>query len=86
MEPNLIASLEDQVKFLREELARKDAIMLNMTEAMKSLEAAPESHESWSSTSPYPGQRRGSGGHTALLVAQAVRGVETSRREVTWSS
>ena len=33
----LVARLENEVRFLREELARKDAIMLNMTEAMKAL-------------------------------------------------
>jgi hypothetical protein len=33
----LIARLENEVQFLREELARKDAIMLNTTEAMKAL-------------------------------------------------
>jgi hypothetical protein len=45
-----MARLENEVQFLREELARKDAILLNMTEAMKALtpprEEAPESPES----------------------------------------
>jgi hypothetical protein len=45
-----MARLENEVQFLREELARKDAILLNMTEAMKALtpprEDAPESPES----------------------------------------
>jgi hypothetical protein len=44
-----MARLENEVQFLREELARKDAILLNMTEAMKALtpprEDAPESPE-----------------------------------------
>jgi hypothetical protein len=35
----LIARLENEVQFLREELARKDAIMLNMTESMRQLTA-----------------------------------------------
>src|SRR5829696_5967526 len=35
----LVASLEDQVRFLREELARKDAIMLRLTESIGQLEA-----------------------------------------------
>jgi hypothetical protein len=33
----LVESLQEQNRFLREELARKDAIMLNLTEAMKAL-------------------------------------------------
>jgi hypothetical protein len=33
----LVDTLQEQNRFLREELARKDAILLNMTEAMKAL-------------------------------------------------
>jgi excisionase family DNA binding protein len=35
----LLAELRDQVRFLREELARKDAILLNMTKSMRQLTA-----------------------------------------------
>jgi hypothetical protein len=35
----LIKSQQEQIEFLRRELERKDAILLNMTEAVKSLEA-----------------------------------------------
>jgi hypothetical protein len=42
----LVASLEDQVRFLREELARKDAIMLRLTESIGQLEAPRESRAS----------------------------------------
>jgi hypothetical protein len=47
----LANTLQEQNRFLREELARKDAILLNMTEAMKALtpppqEMAPERRES----------------------------------------
>ena len=47
----LVDSLQDQVRFLREELARKDALMLNMTETMRQLTApaeedSPEARES----------------------------------------
>jgi excisionase family DNA binding protein len=38
----LVADLRDQVRFLREELARKDAILLNMTESMRQLTAPSE--------------------------------------------
>jgi hypothetical protein len=41
----LVESLQDQVRFLREELARKDALMLNMTETMRQL-TAPADEES----------------------------------------
>jgi excisionase family DNA binding protein len=34
-----VRSLEDQVRFLREELERKDAILLNLTERIPQLEA-----------------------------------------------
>jgi hypothetical protein len=33
----LVDTLQEQNRFLREELARKDAILLNMTEAMKAI-------------------------------------------------
>lgn len=37
-----VESLEDQIRFLRQELERKDALLLNMTEAMKALGPAQE--------------------------------------------
>jgi hypothetical protein len=53
----LVESLQDQVRFLREELARKDALMLNMTETMRQLtapadEESPEARESPESPGP----------------------------------
>jgi hypothetical protein len=51
----IIARLENEVGFLRSELERKDAILLNMTEGLKSLEAPSEGPGS----SPlYPRTRR----------------------------
>ncbi len=41
----LISRLEDEVRFLREELARKDAIMLRMAESIPQLEAPPGPRE-----------------------------------------
>ncbi len=41
----LVAELRDQVHFLREELARKDAILLRMAESVPQLEAPRESPE-----------------------------------------
>ena len=41
-QPSVVARLENEVRFLREELARKDAILLNMTEAMKALSPPQE--------------------------------------------
>ena len=37
-----VRSLEDQIRFLREELERKDAILLNLTERIPQLEAPTE--------------------------------------------
>ena len=41
----LVARLEDEVRFLREELARKDAILLRMAESIPQLEAPSEAPE-----------------------------------------
>jgi excisionase family DNA binding protein len=41
-----IQSLEDQIAFLRRELERKDAILLNLTERIPQLEAPLEERES----------------------------------------
>jgi uncharacterized coiled-coil protein SlyX len=41
-----IRSLEDQITFLRRELERKDAILLNLTERIPQLEAPSEARES----------------------------------------
>ncbi len=38
----LISEMRDRIGFLEEELRRKDAILLNMTEAMKALNPPPE--------------------------------------------
>ncbi len=48
----LVESLQDQVRFLREELARKDALMLNMTEAMRQLTAPAEEDSTEARESP----------------------------------
>lgn len=57
----LVARLENEVQFLREELARKDAIVLNMTEAIKALsppahEESPEAREYPHAATPQPGR------------------------------
>ena len=41
-----IRSLEDQIAFLRQELERKDRILLNLTERIPELEAPSEAQES----------------------------------------
>jgi hypothetical protein len=51
----IIARLENEVGFLRSELERKDAILLNMTEGLKSLEAPSEAPESPETPSEGPG-------------------------------
>ncbi len=58
----LIARLENEVQFLREELARKDAVMLSMTEAIKAIsppaqeEPIQEASESPSEATEQPGR------------------------------
>ncbi len=56
----LVDTLQEQNRFLREELTRKDAILLNMTEAMKALnppaqEAPSEARESPEMSMPEAG-------------------------------
>ena len=46
----LVDTLQEQNQFLREELARKDAILLNMTEAMKALTPPAQQEQSPSPT------------------------------------
>jgi hypothetical protein len=48
----LVAELRDQVQFLREELARKDAILLRMAESIPQLEAPSEPREEPVSSGP----------------------------------
>jgi hypothetical protein len=47
-----VRSLEDQIAFLRQELERKDAILLNLTDRIPQLEAPSESPESLESPGP----------------------------------
>ena len=42
LQAGYIQSLEDQIAFLRRELERKDAILLNLTERIPELEASSE--------------------------------------------
>ena len=58
----LISELRDRVEFLQRELERKDAILLNMTEAMKAIappvqeEVPPEPPEATVATTEHPGR------------------------------
>jgi hypothetical protein len=49
-----VRSLEDQIAFLRRELKRKDAILLNLTERIPQLEAPSEARESLQTTEEEP--------------------------------
>ena len=70
----LMFELRSRIAFLEEELRRKDAILLNMTEGLKALQAAQEPRESPTEASAEPGKGDGSfGGGAALLVAEAFR-------------
>jgi hypothetical protein len=46
VQDSYVRSLEDQIAFLRRELERKDAILLNLTERIPQLEAPSEPRES----------------------------------------
>ena len=47
-------SLQEQIEFLRRELERKDAILLNMTETMRALNPPPGERESSENPSDAP--------------------------------
>jgi len=46
--------MRDRIRFLEEEMQRKDAILLNMTEAMKALNASSREEAPESSVRPAP--------------------------------
>jgi hypothetical protein len=52
----LIDELRDQVRFLREELARKDAILLRMAESIPQIEAPQEPPEPAEAPTEQPGR------------------------------
>jgi hypothetical protein len=59
----LISRLEDEVRFLREELARKDAILLRMAESIPQLEApSQEARESPTAPPEYQDTPQAGGG------------------------
>ena len=72
----IVTRLENEVQFLREELARKDAILLNMSEAMKAISPpAPEEPTQEPSEAPQTGREQpGRVGDQASL-----EGVRTGR-------
>ena len=49
-----VRSLEDQISFLRRELERKDAILLNLTERIPQLEASRETRDAAETATPEP--------------------------------
>jgi hypothetical protein len=74
----IVTRLENENEFLRRELERKDAILLNMTEAMKALsppsqEEAPEVRESPERAAP------------TGAPAEAQEGVQRPHSEARWS-
>jgi excisionase family DNA binding protein len=54
---DLVDELRDRVRFLERELERKDAILLNMTEAMKAIAPPAPEREAATSTETAPGTR-----------------------------
>jgi excisionase family DNA binding protein len=77
----LVRSQQEQIEFLRRELERKDAILLNMTEAMKALNPPsdtsqnipPEPRESPQTASEEPSGTQTPARGAALLVAEVAR-------------
>ena len=55
-EPQLVDRMASEIEFLRGELQRKDAILISMTEGLKSLEAPTEPQEAPVSSSEEPGK------------------------------
>jgi hypothetical protein len=77
----LVDSLQEQNRFLREELARKDAILLNMTEAMKAISppAQEEAH------SELPGAPETVAGEPdGAEPRPATRGAQEGSERVSW--
>ncbi len=77
-----VRSLEDQIAFLRDELQRKDAILLNLTERIPELEArespvssAEASEERTPVRSGRPARSHGAPGGARFVVAAVLRGV-----------
>ena len=81
----LISEMRSRIQFLEEELQRKDAILLNMTEAMKALSPPPQETPSEARESPETVEEEQSsaqitrsasgepaGWRTEALVAEAV--------------
>lgn len=56
---SLISEMRERISFLEEEMRRKDAILLNMTETMKALTSSSELRES--PEKPSDGADRGTG-------------------------
>jgi hypothetical protein len=54
----LISEMKDRITFLEDELRRKDAILMNMTETMKAITAPPEPRESPVTSSQEQGHGR----------------------------
>jgi hypothetical protein len=63
LESNALTSeMRSRIDFLEEELRRKDAILMNMTEAMKALTAAPETTSPEATGEPVtPSEHQGNG-------------------------
>ena len=71
----LVESLQDQNHFLREELMRRDAILMNMTETMRQL-TAPSSPES-----PEVSERGTESAEGAGPRPPSTRGTETRKEQ-----
>jgi hypothetical protein len=80
-----VRSLEDQIAFLRQELERKDAILLNLTDRIPQLEAPSEPPESPESPGPTDGPTPAPGdaqeaAQSAHSATRRPQGNEAARR------
>jgi hypothetical protein len=71
VQDSYIRNLEDQISFLRHELERKDAILLNLTERIPQLEAPSEATEARESP-----ESPGSSDTSAEAPAEAQEGAQ----------
>ena len=75
----MVTRLENENEFLRRELERKDAILLNMTEAMKALSPPSEARES-----PQTVEEASEGAEAHPATEEPQEGVQAPERRRWW--
>jgi hypothetical protein len=75
----LISEMRNRIQFLEDELQRKDAILLNMTEAMKALSPPSEARES-----PQTVEEASEGAEAHPATEEPQEGVQAPERRRWW--